>query len=358
MTQGKRKALFFVPSGTGGAERMTVNIAKCLPLDIYDVKFIILSKEIGTISSFIPSNYNVKHVSIRNIYDFVTFRIIHIIKQEKADVVFSSMHYINVRLILASKLCGNRVIIRSNTGLYRTPSPTLELVKLTYQYADMIIAQQDEMRDEIVRAAKVSSDRIITMPNMLDVDTIRLKALDPSPYTNIDEIRFIIVGRADDPVKGHDVAIKAFSTVKKKIEKAHLYVVGKFDPNLTFCQYLTKLVDELGIKDSVHFIGYDSNPYKWIKNANCYVLSSRQEGMPNVLLEALSLKIPCVATCCVPVIERIVINGKNGYVVPSENPDAMSMGMIRALELHDIQNVFKTSTKQEFTDIFNQICAQ
>jgi len=358
MISKKKKAIFFVPSAAGGAERMTINIAKCLSLDKYDVRFYIVSKEKGEIKSFIPQGYVVKHLKIFNIYDFVTLKLIRIIRKEKADVAFSSMHYLNVRLISACMFCHTHVIVRSNTGLYRNDKITVFLIKLLYKFADIVIAQQDEMRSEIIKVAKVSPNRIVTMSNILDTVTIQAKAMEPSPYDNSEDIRFIIVGRADDPVKGHDVAIQAFSIVKKTISKTQLYVVGKFDKNIDFCQKLIKLVEDLGVQQSVHFIGYDSNPYKWIKNANCYVLSSRQEGMPNVLLEALWLHVPCVATNCVPVIERIVNDGENGYVVPSEDYKALARGMIDAIQLKSVHNSFKTSTPQDFSNLFNKICEQ
>ena len=102
----------------------------------------------------------------------------------------------------------------------------------------------------------------------------------------------------------------------------------------------------------MHFIGFDSNPYKWIKNCDCFVLPSRLEGLPNALVEAMYMKRPIVSTTCIDIIKRMVQDGYNGYLVPTENPRAMAEAMIKAIKLRNFKMTYKPAQPEEFRRIF------
>lgn len=77
-------------------------------------------------------------------------------------------------------------------------------------------------------------------------------------------------------------------------------------------------------------MGYKSNPYPYLKNADLFVMSSRKEGFPNVVLEALYLKTPVVASNCVD-FSRVIESGVNGYIVEKGNVLSLREGINRAL---------------------------
>ena len=106
------------------------------------------------------------------------------------------------------------------------------------------------------------------------------------------------------------------------------------------------------MQDKVHCLGFQSNPYVYVKHADVFVLSSRNEGLPNVLIEALYMSVPVAATTCIPIIERIVEVGKNGFLAESENPISLSNAMIRALELKDIESTYISGSKDDFVSLF------
>ena len=87
-------------------------------------------------------------------------------------------------------------------------------------------------------------------------------------------------------------------------------------------------------------------------HSDCFVLPSRLEGLPNVLLEAMYLKRPVVASVCIPVIDRMVEEGYNGYKVKPEQPVAMAEAMEKALSLKDFELTFRTAEKEDFINLF------
>ena len=86
------------------------------------------------------------------------------------------------------------------------------------------------------------------------------------------------------------------------------------------------------MEDYVFFTGFTTNPHKYIKYADSFVLPSRIEGMPNVVLDAMYLKVPVVVTRSVPIIESIV-DANHGITVPVEDVQALSEGMIKSLSI-------------------------
>ena len=180
--QKKKEVLFFLPPTVGGAERMTVTIAKMLPQDEFDVKFVVVGKSLGDIVKFIPNSYPIRLLHIKRIWYGGTFRIWSVIRDEKPDLVFSSLLYLNARLILASRFCKAKVIVRNNIDLSRTVHKiNILLVRLTYKWAAKVIAQQEEMHDEISSYTGLPQEKVVTLHNPIDTQYIEkcLKAANP-----------------------------------------------------------------------------------------------------------------------------------------------------------------------------------
>lgn len=352
----RKKVLFFLPSTTGGAERMTITIAKMLPRDKYEVIFIIVSQTLGTIVDFVPAEYKVIHIKIRNIWCGATAKIVHAIKEEKANIVFGSLLYLNARLIVAAKLCGVKVIVRNNIDLYNARPSNRILAKITYRWADAVIAQQEEMRGEILSVLKLREEKVIVLHNPIDTQLIDKKVKEPSPYspTLKDNTKYVWAARFSEE-KCQDLLIRAFQLVTEKDTSAHLFLIGKCDFSIPYCKALRNLATELNLTDRVHFVGFETNPYKWIRHADVYVMPSRKEGLPNSLVEAMYLGKPIVATRCIPVIDRIVADKYNGYLVQPDDAVGLAEAMLKAPKLKDYKMTYHPAEKEDFIKLFNEI---
>lgn len=347
-----KKILFFIPGGTGGAERVSVTISKFLPRDKYNVIFVIVDRKRGSIEKFIPNGVEIQFIKIRNFWDFVTYRILRLIRHERPDFVFVSIFHLSPRVLLAAKLCGVKAIVRSSNMLKDgLPYYKKLMLKYTYPWAYKVIAQQEEMRDELLNEFSLDPSRVFALQNPLDINTINAKIRVPSPFLDDNQDKFVWVARIAYQ-KGQDVLVKAFDIVKRKNPRAHLYLVGAYNEEDRYYQDMQQFIIDSKIRDSVHFVGFDDNPYRWMYNCDCFVLPSRWEGLPNSLIEATYLGKAAVSTRCLPIITRIIKEGKNGYTCEIENPQDLANAMEKALALNVERISYTSATPDEFVDLF------
>lgn len=350
--KNKKKVLFFLPPSVGGAERMTVTIAKMLPRDEFEVKFVVVGRSLGDMVKFIPSDYDTILLRIRGLWDFCTIRIAGLIRKEKPYAAFASLMYLNARVIWASKLFGTRTIIRNNIDFFYALPKNRWYAKLSYKWADCIIAQQNEMRDGIIEATHTNPQKVVTLQNPIDTALIDDKSKALSPYKREDDsVKYVWTARVHHS-KGQDVLIRAFDIVHQAIPNSKLYLIGKFDEKNDYYQELVQFIRANNLSDCVIMPGFDDNPYKWVANADCYVMPSRKEGLPNSLIDAMYLGKPVVATTCIPVISRIVKDGYNGILVAPENVEAMSDAMQKAIHLKDFTMTYIPASKEDIISLF------
>lgn len=351
----KKKVLFFLPKGIGGAQKMTIVISNFLPRNLYEVKYIIVGKKKDKDMAYLIENkLDVEYLDIFNAWDFLTVRIVKILRKYKPDIVFSSLMYLNVRVILAAKIVGNiKTIVRNDNMLRIMRYDIILLMKLFYKMADIIIAQQEEMKADLIHGLNIDESKIVVRYNPVDKNDIIKKSLQISPYNDEDTVKYIWTGNfVNSGSKGQDVLVKAFALLKKKIPNAHLYFLGAFDENSSFFKEIKDFVNKQNLSNSVHFIGFQKNPYPWVKYADCFVLPSRIEGLPNALVDAMILSKPVVATTCIPMISRMVHDGYNGYLVPSEDYKTMADAMVKALYLRNFNMIYNPSTNRDFIELF------
>ena len=354
--KSKRSVLFFVKSAVGGAERMTLTFAKQLNKDIFNVCVCIIE---------IPNNNNIRdfisgHFKVTSLKAFsgesvikTMFSLAKIIREENPDIVFSSLFEINIRLLLLSPFfLGIRFVIRNNNYLAITSVKQRWAMRFTYPWASCLIAQTQEMKDELIQDLKISPSKIVVIHNPVDVETIDQKLSNYESFMNKEKVNYVAVGRFTHQ-KGQDILVKAFWQVCKSEPNSELYVVGRYDENDEFFKDVINWTVEHGVADKIHLVGFTDNPYIYMKNANCLVLPSRMEGLPNVLIESLYIGTPVAACKCIPVIERIVENGTTGYLTNTDNPEGLASAMIRAKNLGRVKSSYKSSTIEDVLVLFN-----
>lgn len=351
----KKKILFIIPKGLGGAQKMTIVISQLLPKDNYDICYLFVGrKHEKDLRGLLDGKQTISEINIRNAWDFLTIRLIKEMKRQKPDIVFSSLMYINIRAILAAKAIGGiKIVVRNDNMLKIQRWDSILLLRLTYKMADTIIAQQEEMKADIITTLSLNPAKVVVRHNPVDTKYISEKANAPSPYKDSQSTKFIWTGNFSyTGSKGQDILVKAFKIVKERIANAELYLLGSFNESDKFYKDIVSYISNNKLTGSIHIIGFQDNPYPWVKWADCFVLPSRIEGLPNALVDAMVLGKPVVATTCIPMIGRMVRNGYNGFLVVSEDYNAMADAMIKALSLHDFKMTYKPSSAHDFIELF------
>lgn len=348
----KRTIHFFIPTIIGGAETVSLLYANILSIK-YDVTIVYIGKPVN-----INKEPDFKYLFFRaHKMKLAFFRFFGFIKKNGIKQMFTSLHGIAIPLLLLSVVLPKiSLIVRQSfmPDRYNKTSLTTLMIRCLYPRAKVIIAQTKEMKGLMVEYYKLDPDQIHVIPNPIDPD-IKIKAENAvNPYEKHKGVVYVSVGNVR-AVKGQDVLIEAFHRINRANNQAMLYIVGKYNPLDTYYLKLQEMVSKYNLSDNVVFVGFISNPYNYILNANCIVLSSVSEGLPNILLEAAYLKTPIVSTLCVPVIERIVVNGQNGYTVPVNNSSRLAEAMIEAtrLKLKENKNI-PYSTSEDILSFFNR----
>lgn len=161
-------------------------------------------------------------------------------------------------------------------------------------------------------------DRIRMIPNAVDLERFRFA----NPGDEAPNVLF--VGRVE-PVKGLDILLDAWPMVRNRVA-ATLVIAG----DGSMLQQLKQQAKERAIENSVRFLGNVSNVADWLASSSVYVQPSHQEGLPNSVLEAMAAGLPIVATR-VSGNEDLVIDKRNGRLVPPGRPELLAAALIEVL---------------------------
>src|SRR5690625_4091597 len=142
------------------------------------------------------------------------------------------------------------------------------------------------------------------------------------------DVNTIVKARRMVKDKDQQTLIKVFSIVNQKLP-SELIILGVGEEEET----LRALTRKLDIEQSVHFIGFQKNPYMYFKQADLFALSSLREGFGHVLVEALATGTPVVSTNCKPGAEEVLANGKYGAICEVGNSQDMADAMYEVLTL-------------------------
>lgn len=340
----KTKVLIFLQDGVGGAERVSVLLGKSLPQEQYEVKFCLVDRSCKTsIRDFIPTGYAI--IGISNAEPIkMMWQLVKTIWKEHPHIVFSSVLYLNTKILpFRSLFPKTRFVVRCENYLYTFTKQQQKRIKWTYHRADAIIAQTQEMGDELIEQMHISKDKVMVMQNPVDTELIdRMVAEGRDPYPQNGMKHFVASGRFAYQ-KGFDMLLEAFILVWEKRKDVDLYILGDTEKEggKVYRDLLCR-AKEAGVDNLLHCVGYQKNPYPYIRYADCFVLSSRWEGLPNVLIEALYLGTPVAAFKCIPVIERIVSENANGFLSNKEDVDCLAIAMERALGLGRVKGNYNT----------------
>ncbi len=317
----------FVPGlEGGGAQRVIVNLANTLADISGDAVNLVVIRKGGVFEDEIRSEVNLINLETGRVSRSIPALVNYLITY-RPKVFMSTLNYCNVIAIIAWRLAGRpcRLVVREANVVRKENFLLRSLMRWTYPQVDCVVALSPEVRASILDAGIRVADRIIEIGNP---GLFRPPGWVGPPPSFLPQTRprFICaVGRLSWP-KGFDILLEAFSGLSDTC--LHLVILGEGELRLD----LEEQIRLSGLQQRVHLPGFVKDPAAVISHAELFVLSSRWEGFPNVLLEALSVGVPIVAADCDGAPRSMLENGRHGHLFAPEDPVALSEGIEKALK--------------------------
>lgn len=231
-----------------------------------------------------------------------------LLKELNVDYIFCSQEYVVSITYFAKLLAGSKACLIGREA--STPSVNWAkvsvkgkllklLISFVYQRVDKLIVPTESVKADLNNFYRLSR-KIDIIPNPVDYQMLKDKsslAVDFSFNKNC--IYLIVVGRLIKS-KGVNTIIKSIYLLADS--KYNLIVLGDGD----LLEELKELANSLGVADQVHFLGFQSNPFPFIKNVDLFISASQYEGMPNSLIQALALNKPCISTLSTSIVASLL----------------------------------------------------
>ncbi len=309
----KKKLIIFMPSiEGGGVEKNLFIVANYLTKKISKISLISASKKYKnrfsrSIVFISPKSKNWDLKSRRMKYMICLFLLLKEIMRDKNLIVFAFQA--NIYCILICKLLGIKIITRSNTapaGWSKNIFKKL-IFKLFLNSADQVMANSNDFSKSLKSEFGVKARCIYNPLNKKEIKK-KSKIKSKKIFSKNSKLKIINIGRFVDQ-KDQITFLRALNLIKDKIEYEAILVGKGKDKNL-----LKDFINKNNLNNKIKLINFVKNPYPFLNEAEILVLSSKYEGLPNVLLEAQVLKKFIISSDCPTGPREILLNGKGGFL--------------------------------------------
>jgi glycosyltransferase involved in cell wall biosynthesis len=287
----RRSLLFVIPSlAIGGAERVFTTLISHLDPQTYRLRLAVVSMKDAAFAEALPAHVEVIDLHAGRVMAAMP-RLLALLHRDPPDLVISTLEHLNIALAASRPLWPRRTrhVIRAtnvralNRWIYRGG------LRAFYRSADGMVFQTEQMSaryHQVVRHLPVAH---VAIANPIDLARVRRLAREKTDVRLCGGARQLLaVGRLDRD-KGYDLLLQALAQMRSRPQ---LTIVGE-GPHRP---ELEALIASLGLAQRVRLVGSRGNPYPIIASADGFVLSSRSEGFPNAVLEALALGAPVIVT--------------------------------------------------------------
>ena len=264
-----------------------------------------------------------------------------VIIKSKPNVVISFMNQTNEIVLLATRWLNVPVVVseRNDPASQTTGKIWEQLRQWTYPLADRIVVQTKRAGDYF--SSKLQK-RICVIPNPVLLPPDEKELSDKL----LGERSLIAMGRLV-PQKGFDLLLEALAKLKDRYPEWTLTILGEGELR----PQLESLRNELGLDDRVHILGRVKNPQAFLKQGDIFIMSSRFEGFPNALCEAMACGLPVISTDCPNGPQEIIRDGIDGILVPNEDVSALAAAMERLMS-DEKERQFLADRAKEITERF------
>ena len=322
----------------GGAERVAVNLLAGLPRDRFTQDLVLVERR-GPFVAEVRGDVDVTDLQRSGRVEGAVVPLARHLRRTRPAVLLAHLAHANVAAVTAARLAGvgTRVVLvehNDNSALDagRTRSAASRLMQAVksqaYRRADLVVGVSGGVTAYVERTFGVPEAKLRTIYNPVVSEALLARSLEPLPHPWFvpgGPPVILAAGRLREQ-KDFSTLLRAFARVRRA-RPCRLVILGEGELRPA----LEAEVVRLGLQDAVSLPGFTDNPYAYMRAAALFVLSSRWEGLPTVLVEALACGTPVVATDCKSGPREILGGGRWGRLAPVGSPGGLADAVLAAL---------------------------
>lgn len=338
LSNSQHLTIFLPTLNGGGAERVMVTLANAIAARGFAVDLVLAMAQGPYLTEISPA-VRVIDLKVGRVIKAL-FPLTSYLQRERPVAMLSAMGHANVVALLARKLSrvptrvavSERGLISGEHALACGVATHLNywLIPLLYPGADGICAVSQTAAQDLATFARLPLQRVQHIYNPFDLARISQLAAEPldHPWFSPGQPPVLLaIGRMNE-AKDFPALIHAFAQLRQR-RAARLVILGEGELR----PELEALLVQLGLgSDTVQLPGFVVNPFAWLARCSMFVLSSRREGLPGALIEAMACGAPVVSTNCVSGPDEILQGGRWGRLVPVGDVDALAQAMAATLD--------------------------
>lgn len=335
---GRPLVMIFLPSlAGGGAERAITMVANGLADRGAEV-MLVLGQRSGPYLDLVSPTVQVIDLGAKSMLQALP-RLACQMRALRPAAVLSAMSHANVVVALAHRLSGSQARLVLSERAHMTSvlqeyqglrmRATSALMRLTYPWADQVVAVSRGVAEDLPRHVPMSPSRIVTVYNPVIDEHLRRQAEAPSRHRWLarPEVPVVLAAGRLIPQKDFHTLLQAFARIRRQ-RRVRLVILGEGELR----KELITLAEKLGVAGDVDLPGFEANPFAAMRAASVFVLSSRFEGLPGVLIQAMACGARVVSTDCPSGPREILEDGRWGALVPVGDPEALAGAVQAALD--------------------------
>ena len=379
----KKKILFYTSGvGLGGVEKVVLEVLKEIDKSKFDIKLALQYENENLFENEIPKEVNYKYMLPQKIIDkslyfrerkkniFYKMLYSFMLSYEKYIIKKNYLEFSKDREIVIDFKSGDFLkLINLENGVDKKRICWLhgeiknlnkyekrkKFLRGNLNKCDKVVCICEDMKNGVIKEIPELEEKLEVIYNPFDIKKIKAKSNDYSEIKDnekklLEDNYIIMVSRLDNVQKDFDTLIKAFKIVNQKRKDIKLYLLGE-GPDREKIENMIKNED---LQEYIKLLGVKKNPYPWIKNSKLLVHSSRYEGLPTVLIEALILNKIVISSNCPTGPREILDNGKYGSLVEVGDCNSMAQEILELLQENSIKKEKYLSNIDESVERFDK----
>lgn len=362
MTEKKKILIRIGSLRHGGAEKALINFLKNIPQEKYEID-LLLNLYSGQYIQEVPSWINLRYlikgdmITTNRIQDIPVkaFRVLYqkillifpsilykaILKDKQYDVEIGAIHGI-YKEMLSSPQKNSKKIIWIQNDIFSLKEYPSDIIRKFFRF-DKILVISNKLEEEMLKLTSHEKERntVVKIYNPIDRNDTLQKAnaaIDDMPFKDSELPLFVSVGTVY-PQKGYDRLLHVHKKLWDEGFHHNIVIIGDgYD-----FENIYSMISKLNIGESVKMLGYRGNPYPYVQQSDFYIMSSRHEGFPTIIAEALLLEKPVCATD-ISGIKDLLQDGKLGIITPNSE-EGIYEGMKKFITEKHLSQKYKSAIR-------------